>query len=237
MSESLVQRTTEWLDARKGKLTASNMGAILGLVSSVSQPTALKRALGTDSFTGNAATDWGNNNEANGIAAYEQLTGMKVELTGLHTHKDFEFIAGSPDGLIGDEGLIEIKCPYYFPWSGVGRIHSKVPLHYYVQMNVLLEITQRKWCDYVCWTPEGVSIFRVTCDPVCFKQCLPYYHKFLKAMQTNDPKLLRSYSAERARLKEVVNSSMLKHVHFKMRIDTKLQKSYPDHDPFENLDD
>eukprot|EP00965_Chrysotila_dentata_P114974 3800418-Pleurochrysis_carterae.AAC.1 len=136
---------------------------------------------------------------------------MKVELTGLHTHKEFEFIAGSPDGLIGDEGIIEIKCPFYFPWSGAGRIHSKVPLHYYVEMNVLLEITQRKWCDYVCWTPEGVSIFRVHRDTACFEQCLPYFRIFFKAVQCNDAKSLRSYSAERARLKHVINSSMLKH--------------------------
>ena len=78
-----------------------------------SRAEAFRRALGTDDFQGNEATEWGTVNEPNGIAYYEQVTGNKVIETGLHTHPNFHWIAGSPDGLVGTEGMVEIKCPFY----------------------------------------------------------------------------------------------------------------------------
>ena len=67
----LQQRTPAWHIARRGKLTASNLGAALGQVSYTSRQVAYKRALGLDKFQGNEACQWGNDNEMNGIAAYQ----------------------------------------------------------------------------------------------------------------------------------------------------------------------
>ena len=121
----LEQRTPEWYEARRGKLTASNVGAALGQVSYTSRAEAYRRALGTDTFTGNDATRWGVLHEADGILAYTKLTGADVTATGLHTHEKFPWLAGSPDGLVGEEGLIEVKCPYYYrrDGSGLSLIH------------------------------------------------------------------------------------------------------------------
>ena len=179
----LQQRTPAWHVARRGKLTASNLGAALGQVNYTSRQVAFRRALGLDKFQGNDATEWGNNNEQNGIMAYQAFTGNMVTATGLHIHPHNSWLAGSPDGFVGDEGMIEVKCPFYWRRDGTGRIHKFVPPHYYQQMNALMEICDRKWCDYVCWSPEGVAIYRVKRDPMSFDILLHYYGQFYAAMQ------------------------------------------------------
>lgn len=171
----LRQRTPAWHAARRGKLTCSNLGALLGQVNYTSRAQAYRRALGLEKFQGNVATQWGTDNEANGLSAYMQRTGNVVSATGLHTHKVYPWLAGSPDGLVGDEGIVEVKCPFYARRDGSSRVHKAVPVHYWIQMNALLEITGRKWCDYVCWCPEGMSIFRVSRDAETFDVLLQHY--------------------------------------------------------------
>ncbi len=179
----LQQRSTAWHAARRGKLTASNLGAALGQVSYTSRAAAYRRALGTDKFQGNVATEWGTDNEPNAIVDYQTMTGNLVQATGLHVHPSLPWLAGSPDGFVGSEGMIEVKCPYYHRQGG--RLHKQVPVHYYMQMNALLEITKREWCDYVCWAPEGMVVYRVKRDPLIFDFLLPYYGQFYAAMQVN----------------------------------------------------
>jgi putative phage-type endonuclease len=184
----LQQRSEAWYDARRGKITCSNLGALLGQVSYVSRQEAYKRCLGLEQRKAlkakkdgkevekpNPACTWGVENEPNGIVAYMQKTGNYVQATGLHSHNWYQWLAGSPDGFIGDEGLIEVKCPFYRKRDGSSRIHAKVPGHYWMQVNALLEITNRQWCDYCCWTPEGAAIFRVHRDPLTFDYLLNYY--------------------------------------------------------------
>ena len=72
---TLQQGSPEWHAARKGKLTASNVGAALGLCSWTSRKVAYERAIGTDTFEGNEATRWGTDNEPNALAAYSAHTG------------------------------------------------------------------------------------------------------------------------------------------------------------------
>ena len=185
---ALQQRTPAWHMARRGKLTASNLGAALGQVSYVSRLTAYNRAMGLDDFQGNVATEWGNANEANGITTYQALTGNLVQATGLHVHKDYQWLAGSPDGLVGEEGMVEVKCPYYFRKDGSGRLHKHIPLHYYQQMNALMQICDRQWCDYICWSPEGMVVYRVHRDESIFDFLLTYYGQFYAAMQAQAEK-------------------------------------------------
>ena len=180
---NLQQRSPAWHVARRGKMTASNLGATLGLVSYTSRKVAYSRAMGTDKFEGNDATQWGNDNEINGIMAYQSKTGNLVMPSGLHVHTDYKWLAGSPDGFVGDRGMIEVKRPFYFKRDGSGRIHKTVPAHYYCQMNALMEICDRDWCDYVCWSPEGMAIYRVKRDPMCFEILLHFYAQFYAAMQ------------------------------------------------------
>ena len=181
-TQSLQQRSAAWHLARRGKLTASNLGAALGQVSYVSRQQAFRRALGLEHFEGNVATDWGVENEPNGIMEYSRITGHQVDATGLHVHPVYNWLAGSPDGLVGSVGMIEVKCPYYKK-----RPHDSVPGHYWMQVNALLEITRREWCDYVCWTPNGVTVHRIKRDKDTFDQLLVYYGQFYAAMQRAGP--------------------------------------------------
>ena len=175
----LQQRTPEWFKARRGKLTASTMGSVLGW-SPWQKPAQLYDTLkGLRKFEGNVATRYGTDNEVNGVAEYTIMTGRQVDQTGLHLHKVINFIAGSPDGLVGSDGMIEVKCPYN------RKLHTQLPLHYYPQINALLEITGRKWCDYVCWTPEGTAITRIQANSEAFAYYLDFYRQFYTCLQTD----------------------------------------------------
>ena len=213
-SSSLQQGSPEWLEARKGKLTASNIGAALGLCSWTSRKVAFARAIGTDTFEGNEATRWGSANESNALAAYSAHTGNVVEPTGLHVHKNTPWLAGSPDGLIGTEGMVEAKCPY---WKK--EVHEQVPIYYYMQMNACLECADRQWCDYISWTPSAYKIIRVMRDHALHQAFLTTeYADFYRAMcdvdsngefQGGPPKWRKGHKEI---IREMVEESMRTHI-------------------------
>ena len=113
----LQQRSTAWHAARRGKLTASNLGAALGQVSYTSRAAAYRRALGTDKFQGNVATEWGTENEPNAIVDYQTMTGNLVQATGLHVHPSLPWLAGSPrqqpNGALCCGTSLQALCPNY----------------------------------------------------------------------------------------------------------------------------
>lgn len=215
MSMEGQQRSESWRAARRGKLTASNLGALLGLVNYTSRIEAFRRAQGTDTFEGNDATRWGTDNEANAILDYQTLTGNVVNATGLHVHPTIPWIAGSPDGLVGATGMVEAKCPYYYKKGG-GRLHKEIPAHYYLQMNALLEICDREWCDFISWCPEGSVVYRVTRDTAAFDYLLSYYGQIYAAMEANmsaPPPLSHSQKSD---ITFCIERSMRTHINYKV---------------------
>jgi putative phage-type endonuclease len=204
---TLQQGSPEWHAARKGKLTASNVGAALGLCSWTSRKVAYERAIGTDTFEGNEATRWGTANEPNALAAYSAHTCNLVELTGLHVHKHADWLAGSPDGLIGTEGMVEAKCPY---WSKTP--HQTIPLYYYLQINLCLECADREWCDFISWTPGAYKVIRVTRDRDLHENLWgTHYALFYEAMLdgTGPPKLSK---LSKENIREMVEESRYAHM-------------------------
>ena len=258
-SASLQQRTPAWHAARKGKLTASNVGAALGLCPWTSRLQAFQRAMGVDKFigaafndvigrvtysnaylravcgSGNDATRWGTANEPNGILAYMGHTGNVVESTGLHIHPYTSWLAGSPDGLVGSTGLLEVKCPYWRKKDGT-RVHKEVPSYYYMQINLCLEITERDWCDFISWAPEGYRIYRITRDKELHEAMMPHYLKFFAAMQRMAKVPTPLSADEKAGIEFAVQESMKTHINYTFWERADLHQSPPTPDP-ESTDD
>jgi putative phage-type endonuclease len=174
-----MQRTDEWHRQRRGKLTASVMGQALGLTPWGS-PKVLAKGLSTDcaapeKYT-NAAMQWGTVMEPNGLLEYAVATGSQVEPTGFWQHAHVDWIGGSPDGLIGTDGMVEIKCPF------TRRVYPELPPYYYLQVNALLEITGRQWCDLCVWTPSDLKIWRIVRRDDHWQFLLSYYTNFWAAV-------------------------------------------------------
>jgi putative phage-type endonuclease len=153
-----LQRTPEWFEQRKGKLTASSFGQAAGL-GPASRQQLWRRHFGLETFEGNEATQWGEQNEPVALDAFKELTGQVVDLTGFAVHRELDWIGGSPDGLIGTDGVLEIKCPFS------QRIPEDIPAHYMAQAQGLMEITDRAWCDFMYWTPALAWVVRIERSP------------------------------------------------------------------------
>ena len=95
---------------------------------------------------------WGIDQEPHAIAAYENATGNFVIGTGLIDHPEIEMSGASPDGLVGRDGQIEVKCPTNK--THINTLFTKeVPKEYLPQITWQLACTKREWCDFVSYCP------------------------------------------------------------------------------------
>lgn len=162
---SAAQRSVEWFEQRVGRITGSRSGAILGLNPWQSRDDVMRDMVreffGADKeFTGNAATEWGTNHEAEALSVFEEVTGEIVEEAGLIVHPDISWIAASPDGLVGDDAGLEIKAPY----SGKLKSIEDQP-HYMAQIQLCMAVTGRDRWHYFGWTPSDYIHEVVERDP------------------------------------------------------------------------
>lgn len=156
------QGTPEWIHARCGLVTASRINDVLAKIKTGEAETRRKyrRQVVAERLTGkpqetltNAAMQWGTENEPFARAAYELQSGFMVDQVGLIRHPEIVFAGASPDGLINDDGLVEIKCPNTathldYALAGVP------PSEYQNQMLWQMECTGRQWCDFVSFDPR-----------------------------------------------------------------------------------
>jgi len=180
METHLMQQGTDsWHQIRCGKVTASRVADIIAKTKtgySASRENYLaqlvcERMTGkpTESFT-NAAMLHGTETEPFARAAYESAKDVLVQEVGFIVHPLIEDAGASPDGLVGDFGLVEIKCPNTATHIQT-LLDQKVPEKYNTQMQWQMACTQRQWCDFVSFDPrmaEGLQLFikRVELDPV-----------------------------------------------------------------------
>lgn len=162
----IEQRTPEWFAIRKGRITGSAVGAILGLSPFSSRDAVLRRMVreyhgAASEFEGNIATDYGTRNEEGAKREYEIETGKTVIETGFHTFEDW--LGASPDGFV-DDGLIEIKCPFGLRNGGEFKTAKSQP-HYWAQMQIQMFVTKTKWCDFYQWTPKETKLERIKFAP------------------------------------------------------------------------
>lgn len=161
-SKQMEQRSPEWFKARKNKITGSVVGAILGQ-SPFMKPADVMRNMVREyhglprEFAGNVATDYGTANEQTATIALEMfhLSAPVVE-TGFHVHPDLEWLGASPDGLLREDGIVEIKCPYGQRDKNPPVFKSLLEMpHYYAQTQIEMFCTGRKWVAFYQWSPNG----------------------------------------------------------------------------------
>lgn len=159
---AVQQGTPEWHQLRLGKVTASRVADILAKTKTGPSASrgnylielALQRVTKTieESYT-NAAMEWGTQTEPQARVAYEVKTGNFVDQVAFVDHPTIAGFGCSPDGLVGSDGLIEIKCPNSAThWSYIKA--NEPPQKYFIQMQAQMAVTGAKWCDFVSFDPR-----------------------------------------------------------------------------------
>jgi len=154
------QGSEEWLKARLGVPSASNFSKLITMKGTLStQAKAYVDALVAEAITGEStyvkvtdAMQRGTELEPYARERYFYETGNSVEEVGFCLHDDYQ-AGASPDGLIGEDGGLEIKCPLggtMVSYLRVGRLPSK----YWQQVQGCLHITGRKWWDFMAYHPD-----------------------------------------------------------------------------------
>lgn len=184
MGKNILQRTDAWFKARVGMVTASSAGAALG-VNPYRTPDDVTRRMVRDyhgadpDFTGNAATEWGTFHEAGIMAEYAMETGNAPTECGFFVHPEHGWLGASPDGLIGDDALLEIKAPYGQRDKNPPEFKSALDQpHYWVQMQVQLACTGRDLCHFYQWSPHGTRLEVVRIDRPWLAENIPLLKAF-----------------------------------------------------------
>lgn len=191
------QGSPEWLAHRCGRLTASRVADVLAKVKTGESASrrnlrtelVVERLTGkkTEGFT-SAAMEWGVETEPLARAAYEVATGNLVDQVAFVDHPSIEWFGCSPDGLVGDDGLIEIKCPNSA--THLEYIEDDCPpKKYVIQMMAQMACTGRKWCDFVSFDPrlpDGLQLFivRVNADDKYIQMMEDEVKQFLDEVAT-----------------------------------------------------
>ena len=178
----MEQRTDEWFAARKGRITASSVGAILGNAPYATRDDVMRRMVrewvgAPTEFEGNIATEYGTRNEAGALTEYMMETGNAVQTVGFIASEDW---AGcSPDGLIGEYGGLEIKCPFGLrkDEEPAFKTLAEQP-HYYDQIQFSMWVTDRTLWHFYQWSPRGTALETVSWDGEWQDQNLPRLRQF-----------------------------------------------------------
>jgi putative phage-type endonuclease len=160
---AIIQRSPEWFAARCGSLGASQLADALAKTKSGwgASRANLRATLVVERLTGlqeegfirSAAMQWGVDKEEEARTAYSFVTGQEVIEVGLYKHPTIIGSHASPDGLVGDDGCIEIKCPNsatHIETLKSNRIANK----YLLQMQWQMACADRQWCDFVSFDPR-----------------------------------------------------------------------------------
>jgi putative phage-type endonuclease len=166
----LQQRSEEWFAARAGKVTSSRVADVVAKTKTGTSASranymaelVIERLTGTpaERFS-NGAMQWGTEKEPEARERYQIESGNLVDEIAFVQHPRIAFSGASPDGLVGDDGLIEIKCPNSATHIET-LLSQKIPDKYQLQMLWQMACTQRSWCDFVSYDPrmpEGMQLW------------------------------------------------------------------------------
>jgi len=170
MIEKVEQGTPEWFAARLGNVTASRVADVIAKTKSgysasrenyMAQLICERMTNTVAESYSNAAMQWGTETEPLARAAYESFADVLVDEVGYIAHPSIERAGASPDGLVGVDGLLEIKCPNTATHIET-LLSETVPTKYITQIQWQMACTRRAWCDFVSFDPRlpnGLQLF------------------------------------------------------------------------------
>jgi putative phage-type endonuclease len=191
----MIQGSDEWKAARLGRVTASRVADLMAKTKSswgASRKNYMAELI-AERLTGvpaesymNAAMQHGIDTEPQARAAYEFFCDATVEQVGFIEHPLIKMAGASPDGLVLDDGLVEIKCPNTA--THIETILTReIPGKYVTQMQFQMACTGRAWCDFVSFDPrmpEHLRLFtkRVVATPSYILELEHEVREFLKEL-------------------------------------------------------
>lgn len=209
----MIQGSDEWKAARCGKVTASRVADVVARTKSgwgasranYAAELIAERLTGTtpESYT-NAAMQWGTDHEPQARAAYEWYADATVAEVAIVDHPKIAMSAASPDGLVWDDGLVEIKCPNTATHIET-LLGGTVPAKYITQMHWQMACTGRQWCDFVSFDPRLPESMRL------FIQRVPRDGKMIADLERDVSEFLSEIDAKvaalRAKYEEVAEAA------------------------------
>lgn len=158
----MEQRSPEWYAARLGKVGASRVSDIMARTKtgySTSRANFMAElvcerltGINAEGYT-NAAMQWGVDKEPDARALYSLMNDCEIEEVGFLDHPTIHMAGCSPDGLVGTDGLVEIKCPNTATQIET-LLNGAVDSKYILQMQFQMSVTGRVWCDFVSFDPR-----------------------------------------------------------------------------------
>ena len=194
----MIQGDAEWLAVKAGVISGSRFGDVLALNKRNGTPNKprrdlianLRRELQTGVLTPMEVNEYmahGSRMEPLAFAAYEFLAGCDVQHVAWLPHPDLDYIGFSPDGLVGDDGIIEIKSPFLEARHTRTVESRKCPDDYYPQCQSGLWVTGRQWCDFVSYFPSiSVEIVRVHRDEAFIQKLAAECAAVWQQVQSNE---------------------------------------------------
>lgn len=202
------QGTTEWHMDRLGKVTASRVSDVMMKPTTAGYQNYMAQLV-CERLTGNptemhvtAAMQHGTDTEPQARAMYEIETGNEVEETGFVPHPTLAMAGASPDGLVGDAGLLEIKCPQ--PATHIRTLTgADIDRKYLLQMHWQMECTRREWCDFVSFCPSlppemQMHLRRIEVDAELIEEMREAVTTFLAAVDAKVAELQKLYGRAEA---------------------------------------
>lgn len=171
---NVIQGSPEWFALRLGKVTASRVSDVIAKTkngwgasrANYMAELVAERLTGTPAASySNAAMQWGTDQEPNARAAYEFRADCDVQLIGFVDHPTIAMTGASPDGFVGTDGLVEIKCPNTATHIDM-LLTREIPGKYVTQMMWQMACTGRKWCDFVSYDPRMPESMNIMAERV-----------------------------------------------------------------------
>jgi hypothetical protein len=158
------QGSAFWHELRRGMVTASRCADVIATIKKGKEEAAARRNYRTEllveRLTGLSTEhyvtremQWGADQEQYARAAYELEQNVLVETCGFVIHPEIQRFGCSPDGLVGSDGMIQVKCPTtatHLAWM----LSESIPVEHAVQMLAELSCTGRQWNDFVSFDPR-----------------------------------------------------------------------------------